>query len=261
MSHPRRSASTTSTTSTASIASTASIVSTASIASTTSLPSITAAPPTAAAATLVSRPGERGAVKIGCLIGGALIAILVILAVWATSNYNSLVTTQEKVTAGWREVHNQYQRRSELVPNLVETVKGAAGFERETLEAVTKARSRVQEVQLPAELPQDPEKLRAYLQAQQGLGAALGRLFAVSEAYPQLKATQNFLSLQDQIEGTENRIAVARRDFIDATRIYNTQRRSFPTNLTAGFFGFKEAATLPVDEAEVRKPPKVDFGK
>src|SRR5690606_12218432 len=140
---------------------------------------------------------------------------VVLLGVTGIGKYNSLVTEREKVAAAWSEIDNQYQRRYELIPNLVETVKGAADFERSTLEAVVEARASVGRVQLPAELPTDPAQLDAYLRAQQGLGAALGRLFAVAESYPQLKATQNFLSLQDQLEGTENRIAVARRDYID----------------------------------------------
>ena len=138
------------------------------------------------------------------------------------------------------EIDNQYKRRFDLVPQLVSTVQGAADFEKTTLDEVTEARASVGRMQLPPGIPTDPAMLQSYMQAQQGLGAALGRLFAVSEAYPQLKATQNFLSLQDQLEGTENRIAVARRDYIDSVRAYNTTRRRFPTNFIAGMFGFDE---------------------
>ncbi len=141
----------------------------------------------------------------------------------------------------------------------METVKGAANFEKSTLEEVTKARASVGKAQLPSTLPTDPAKLQAYLQAQQSLGSALGRLFVVAERYPELKATQNFLSLQDQLEGTENRIAVARRDCIDAVRAYNTGRRSFPANFIAGIFNF-EPAVAPEIEAGERETPKVDFG-
>src|SRR5262249_54289360 len=153
----------------------------------------------------------------------------------------------EKTTAAWSEIDNQYKRRYDLIPNLVETVKGAADFEKSTLTAVVEARAAVGRVQMPDKLPTDPAQLDAYIKAQQGLSGALGRLFAVAENYPQLKATQNFLSLQDQIEGTENRIAVARRDYIDAVRVYNTSIRAFPGNLIAGLFNFEPAATLQVE--------------
>jgi LemA protein len=207
------------------------------------------------------RDRQGGTVARGCLIAAAVgLLIVVVVAVTAIGKYNSLVSEQEKVSASWSEIDNQYKRRFDLIPNLVETVKGAADFEKSTLQAVTDARASVGKVQLPSELPTDPAKLQAYLQAQQTLGAALGRLFAVAENYPQLKATQNYLSLQDQLEGTENRIAVARRDYIDAVRSYNTTLRRFPTNVIAGMFNF-EAAAQPTVEAEERDVPKVDFGE
>jgi LemA protein len=198
---------------------------------------------------------ERGAVRGGLLV---LLAVLVLLLLMGGCQYNSLVGSQQKVKASWSEIDNQYQRRYELIPNLVETVKGAAEFERGTLEAVTQARAQVGRVQLPADVPTDPEKLAAYIQAQQQLGGALARLLVVAEQYPQLKATANFAALQDQLEGTENRIAVARRDYIDASREFNTKVLSFPANLVAKLLGFQPVAPLEVP-AEQRTPPKVDF--
>lgn len=202
---------------------------------------------------------QRGFMKTGCLVAlGVAGLIVLILAFTLVGRYNTLVAMQEKVAASWSEIDNQYKRRFDLVPQLVATVQGAADFEKSTLEAVTEARASVGRAQLPPGLPSDPAQLQAYVQAQQGLGAALGRLFAVVEQYPDIKANQNFLSLQDQLEGTENRIAVARRDYIDAVRTFNTERRRFPTNLVASVFGFEPAARLQVEGAE-RETPKVDF--
>ena len=185
--------------------------------------------------------------------------MVLILALTFAGRYNSLVTLQESTEAAWSEIDNQYKRRYDLIPQLVSTVKGAADFEKSTLESVTEARASVGRAQLPAGLPNDPAQLQSvYIQAQQGLGAALGRMFAVVESYPELKANQNFLSLQDQLEGTENRIAVARRDYIEAVRRFNTARRSFPTNFVAGIFGFERVPQMQFDEAE-RETPQVEF--
>jgi LemA protein len=206
---------------------------------------------------------QRGLARSGCLVAiGAVLAVALILGVVLVSRYNGLVSRQETSRAAWSEIDNQYKRRYDLVPQLVETVKGAADFERTTLEAVTEARASVGRAQLPTDLPTDPARLEAYVAAQQGLASALGRLFAVVEQYPELKANQNFLSLQDQLEGTENRIAVARRDYIDSVREYNTFRRRFPTNLVAGVLGFDPLAQLEAG-AQERETPKVefDFGK
>jgi LemA protein len=203
---------------------------------------------------------QRGAMRRGALIAvGVVVLLVVVFLAMGSGKYNDLVGEQEKVRAAWSEVDNQYRRRLELIPNLVETVKGAAEFERSTLEAVVQARASVARVQLPPDLPTDPAALDAYLRAQQTLSAALGRLFAVAESYPDLKSTQNFLSLQDQLEGTENRIAVARRDHIDRVQQYNTTLRRFPTNLIAGLFGFDAAAQPTLDPAD-REPPRVQFG-
>jgi len=203
--------------------------------------------------------GERGGVKLGCAIAaGAVVLVALVAGSVLVGRYNGLVTRQEKVEATWSEIDNQYKRRFDLVPQLVETVQGAADFERSTLEALTEARASVGRVQLPPGLPRDPAQLQAYIEAQQGLGAALGRLFAVAEAYPTLQATQNFRALQDQLEGTENRIAVARRDYIDSVLDYNAFLRRFPTNFVAGMFGFEKQAQLAIDDRE-REAPKVDF--
>ena len=201
----------------------------------------------------------KGSIKQGCLIAvGGLVLLSLIFGMMLVSRYNGLVSRQETTEAAWSNIDNQYKRRFDLVPQLVATVKGAANFEKSTLTEVTEARASVGRMQMPS-IPTDPAKLQAYMQAQQGLGAALGRLFAVSERYPELKATQNFLALQDQLEGTENRIAVARRDYIDAVRNYNTHRRKFPTNLLANSFGFEKQAQLEI-EVEQRETPTVDFG-
>jgi LemA protein len=202
---------------------------------------------------------QNGNAKIGCLIAAGVIGLLVlIVGMTLVGRYNAIVGLQERTAAAWSEIDNQYKRRYDLVPQLVSTVQGAAEFERSTLESVTEARASVGRAQLPPGLPSDPAKLQAYMQAQQGLGAALGRLFAVAERYPQLRATENFLALQDQLEGTENRIAVARRDYIDAVRDYNTTIRRFPSNLVAGWFGFDKVPQLEIDEGE-RETPTVEF--
>ena len=146
----------------------------------------------------------------------------------ASCGINTIPTLEEKANAAWSEVLNQYQRRADLVPNLVETVKGYATHEREVLEAVTEARSRVGQLQLPPDITENPELFRQFQENQQALTGALSRLIAVAEAYPDLKANQNFLALQAQLEGTENRIAVARRDYIEAVRQYNTELRTIP---------------------------------
>jgi LemA protein len=203
---------------------------------------------------------RRGAVSRGCLIGVAVVvAIVVLLGLSLVGSYNGLVQAQEKVDAKWSDVENQYKRRFDLIPNLVETVQGAADFERGVLTDVTEARAKVAQIRLPEGAPTDPEALERYMEAQRGLSGALGRLFAVAENYPQLKATQGFLSLQDQIEGTENRVAVARTDYIEAVRVYNTGRRQFPKVLVAGLFGFDDVAQFEVAEEE-QAVPKVEFG-
>ncbi len=203
---------------------------------------------------------RRGAASTALVVLGVLVLVLLVFGGCAMSQYNGLVSTDEGVNAKWSEIQNQYKRRFDLVPQLVETVKGAADFEQSTITAVTEARASVGRAQLPEGAPQDPAQLEAWSRAQAGLGGALSRLLVVAENYPQLKASQSFLSLQDQLEGTENRIAVARRDYIDAVQAYNTRLRRFPTSLLAGLFGFDPKAQLTV-EAEASERPQIDFGQ
>lgn len=176
--------------------------------------------------------------------------------------YNTLQVTDEQVKAAWAEVVNQYQRRADLIPNLVETVKGFAAQEKDVLLGVTNARARIGSIQATPELVNDPQAFARFSQAQGELSSALSRLLVVAENYPQLKSDANFRDLQAQLEGTENRIAVARKRYIDAVREYNVIVRSFPSNLTAMVFGYKEKAQFTVEnEKEISQPPKVDFGK
>jgi len=195
----------------------------------------------------------------GCLIAaGITLLALLLFGGCGVGSYNGIVSRQEKVEAAWSEIHNQYQRRFDLVPQLVATVKGAAEFEQSTLTEITEARASVGKLALPETLPDDPAKLAAFIQAQDKLSGALQRLLVVAESYPSLKATQNFLSLQDQLEGTENRLAVARRDYIDSVKDYNVAIRKFPGSVLAGMFGFEKHAQLETPEG-VTAPPKVEF--
>ena len=189
--------------------------------------------------------------------------ILLIFSVVANGcGYNTLQITDEQIKANWAEVVNQYQRRADLIPNLVETVKGFAAQEKDVLLGVTGARAKVGAIQATPELVNDPQAFARFAQAQGELSSALSRLLVVAENYPQLKSDANFRDLQAQLEGTENRIAVARKRYIDAVREYNTVVRSFPSNLTAMVFGMKEKPQFTVDnEKEISRPPKVDFGK
>ncbi len=175
--------------------------------------------------------------------------------------YNTLQQTDEQIKASWSEVLNQYQRRADLVPNLVATVKGFAAQEQQVLLGVTNARSRVGSIQATPELVNDPAAFQRFTAAQGELTSALSRLIAVAENYPQLKSDANFRDLQAQLEGTENRIAVARNRYIRAVQEYNVTVRSFPSNLTAMLFGFREKPQFAVeDEKAIAKPPKVEFG-
>ena len=174
--------------------------------------------------------------------------------------YNTLQSNDEQIKAGWSEVLNQYQRRADLVPNLVNTVKGFAAQEQKILIDVTNARAKVGSVQATPELVNDPQAFARFQTAQGELSGALSRLLVVSENYPQLKSDANFRDLQAQLEGTENRIAVARNRYIKAVQDYNVTVRSFPSNLTAMAFGFKTKANFSVEnERELAKPPTVDF--
>jgi LemA protein len=170
-----------------------------------------------------------------------VIAIVVVVAVWVGASYNSLVTLGQAVDAQWGQVQNVYQRRADLIPNLVATVKGAAGFESSTYEAVAKARASVGQIspEVVQNAVNNPQDFAKYAQAQDALGSALSRLLAVVENYPQLKATENFQTLQAQLEGTENRIAYERKKYNDVARAFNTRRDTIPTVFVAGMFGSK----------------------
>lgn len=173
---------------------------------------------------------------------------------------NTIPTAEEQAKASWSEVLNQYQRRSDLIPNLVETVKGYATHEREVLTEVTDARAKATAVHVDASTITDPEQFRQFQEAQSRLSGALGRLLAITEAYPDLKANQNFLALQSQIEGTENRIAVARRDYIEAVRVYNTELKTFPGVIWAStvYRSYKPMETFTISE-EQKQAPQVKF--
>ncbi|MCI6082357.1 MAG: LemA family protein [Prevotella sp.] len=185
------------------------------------------------------------------------VGILVVIVLWAIGGYNGMVKMDEQVQNSWANVETQYQRRADLIPNLVSTVKGYAKHEQQTLEDVVKARSEATQVKVDAE-NLTPEKLAAFQKAQSGVSSALGRLLAVAENYPDLKANQNFLELQSQLEGTENRITVARKDFNDTAKSYNQAIRQFPKNILAGMFGFEKKSYFEA-EAGSEKAPKVEF--
>ena len=175
--------------------------------------------------------------------------------------YNSMQTQDEQVKSAWSEVLNQYQRRADLIPNLVATVKGFAAQEQQVLLGVTEARAKVGSIQATKELVNDPEAFKKFQAAQGELSSALSRLLVVTENYPQLKSDQNFRDLQAQLEGTENRITVARNRYIQAVQNYNISVRSFPGNLTAMMFGYKPKPNFSVEnEAAISKPPSVEFG-
>lgn len=186
-----------------------------------------------------------------------LVAIVAICSLTSCSTYNNMVTLDETVRNAWSNVETQYQRRTDLIPNLVSTVKGYASHEQATLQAVIDARSKATSVNISLD-ELTPEKIAEFQQAQSAVSSALGRLIAVSENYPDLKANQNFLELQAQLEGTENRITVARKAFNDATQQYNVAVRRFPANLVAMLFGFDEKAYFEAD-ASAAAAPKVEF--
>ena len=188
--------------------------------------------------------------------------LIALLALSATGcGYNTFQTNDEQIKSSWSEVLNQYQRRADLIPNLVNTVKGYAAHEKEVLTRVTEARSRVGSIQATPELINDPQAFAKFQAAQGELSSALSRLLVVSENYPQLKADANFRDLQSQLEGTENRITVARNQYIKAVQEYNVTVRSFPSNLTAMAFGYKAKPNFTVEnEKEIAKPPRVELG-
>jgi LemA protein len=194
-------------------------------------------------------------------LGLAALALLGMVAL-PGCGYNEFQSLDEQVKASWAEVLSQYQRRSDLIPNIVATVKGEANFEQETLTKVIEARSKATSIQATPELVNDPEAFNKFQQAQGELSGALSRLMAVSEAYPNLKANQAFQDLRVQLEGTENRITVARNKYIAAVQAYNTKVRSVPTNFTAMVFGYKTKPSFTVtNEAQISVPPAVSFDK
>lgn len=189
-----------------------------------------------------------------------LVLMLLVTLALSGCGYNTLQSTDEQITASWAEVLNQYQRRADLIPNLVNVVKGFAAQEKEVLLGVANARSKVGNIQATPELTNDPEAFARFQSVQGELSSALARLLAVSENYPQLKSDANFRDLQAQLEGTENRIAVARNRYIKAVQEYNVTVRSFPSNLTAKMFGFQLKPSFTVEnEKELSISPKIEF--
>jgi LemA protein len=205
-----------------------------------------------------------GRLGLGCLV--AIVVVLVIGGIWYVGARNNFVTLDENVNQQWAQVQSQYQRRYDLIPNLVRTVQGAANFEKSTLEAVVNARARVGQVQIgntpgggAANVPNDPAAMQQFEQAQGGLSSALSRLLVVVERYPDLKSNQNFLELQSELEGTENRIAVERMRYNQAAQQFNTAIRRFPGNLVAGMSNFKAKTYFQVQNPAANQAPSVDF--
>lgn len=201
---------------------------------------------------------SRG-LKIFLIVLGVLFVVGFMAYRFFVGNYNELVNLDETVKGAWAQVQNQYQRRADLIPNLVQTVQGAATFEKETLQSVIEARAQATQPQVNVEsLLNDPQAFQKYQQAQDNLGTALGRLMVVVERYPDLKANQNFLDLQTQLEGTENRITVERKRFNETVQGYNTKLRTFPTVMIAGMYGFQQRPYFEA-AADAQAAPKVDF--
>ncbi|MDH4036304.1 MAG: LemA family protein [Candidatus Krumholzibacteria bacterium] len=195
---------------------------------------------------------------MGKLVGVGFGILVLFLVISGVSSYNALVKQSEAVDQAWSQVENVYQRRSDLIPNLVETVKGASNFEQETLTQVIEARARASQITVTPEMLSDPQALQRFDAAQGALGSALSRLLVTVEQYPELKANANYLALQDELAGTENRIAVERMRFTETVRSYNVAVKRFPTRLFAGMFGFTPRAYFEAREG-AEEPPKVDF--
>ncbi len=191
-------------------------------------------------------------------IVGFFFLLILGLFLWGMGVYNSMVKMDEGINGAWSQVENQYQRRLDLIPNLVSTVKGYAEHEKEVFEQVANARARVGSIQATAEVVNDPALFQKFQDAQSGMSSALSRLLAVAENYPQLKANENFLQLQSQLEGTENRIAVERKRFNEVVQQYNTRIRTFPASFLAGMFGFSQKQYFR-SEAGAEKAPRVQF--
>jgi LemA protein len=200
---------------------------------------------------------SRGCLIAGVVVGG-LVAVVLVAVMWGTGVYNNLVREDEGVRGAWGQVETQYQRRMDLIPNLVETVKGFAAQEKGVLVGVTEARAKVSQITVTKEVLEDPEAFAKFQRAQDGLGAALSRLLMVTENYPQLKSNENFMALQTQLEGSENRISVARQRYNETVQTFNTRMRSFPTSLIASFTGFREKQYFKASEG-ADTAPKVNF--
>jgi LemA protein len=200
---------------------------------------------------------KRGMV-IGCAVGGFILVVIAIMVIWGISAYNNLVTLNEAVNQSWSQVENQYQRRADLIPNLVNTVKGYADFERGVLTDVTEARAKVSQMTVTPEVLNDPQAFQKFQAAQGQLSGALSRLLVTVENYPDLKANENFLQLQAQLEGTENRISVERRRFNETVQNYNTTIKRFPNTIFASVFGFQQKQYFQAT-AGAETPPKVEF--
>ena len=207
--------------------------------------------------------GRLGLGLIGCI--GVLVLVVIVFAIWGVGVRNNFVTLDEQVNSQWAQVLSQYQRRYDLIPNLVKTVQGAANFEKSTLEAVVNARARVGQVNVgsgpggASNVTNDPAAMQQFDQAQAGLSSALSRLLVVVERYPDLKSNQNFLELQSELEGTENRIAVERMRYNQAAQGYNTAIRRFPASMIASFSGFKPKTYFQVQTPAANQAPSVDF--
>lgn len=197
-------------------------------------------------------------VLVGCSIAGVVLLLIVILVIWGVGVYNNLVTLNENVNQTWSQVENQYQRRADLIPNLVSTVRGYAEHEREVLTEVTQARASVGQLNASPEILNDPDAFQKYQQAQANLRSSLDRLMVVVENYPNLKANENFLQLQAQLEGTENRISVARMNFNNSVQQYNTVVKRFPAAIFAGITGFNEKQYFK-SAPGAETAPKVEF--
>ena len=200
---------------------------------------------------------SRGCLIAGVVVGG-LVAVVLVAVMWGTGVYNNLVREDEGVRGAWGQVETQYQRRMDLIPNLVETVKGFAAQEKGVLLGVTEARAKVSQITVTKEVLEDPEAFAKFQRAQDGLGAALSRLLMVTENYPQLKSNENFMALMTQLEGSENRISVARQRYNEAVQSFNTRIRTFPTSLIASFTGFREKQYFKASEG-ADTAPKVNF--
>ncbi len=200
---------------------------------------------------------SKGLIITLSVLGGILLIAVIVIG-WGVSTYNKLVALDQGVTGAWAQVENQYQRRYDLIPNLVETVKGYAKHEQQTLEEVTNARAKVGQMVISPEVLKNPQSFQMFEKAQGELTSALTRLMAVSENYPNLKANENFLQLQAQLEGTENRIAVERRRFNEVVQAYNTSIKTLPTSFIAGFGGFGPKAYFQA-EAQAQSAPQVKF--